>query len=135
MEGKEKIVLKDGTTLEIENGASENLVQVPLQSLDDFKGLFEKFTEDNLEKYSIQNAAGLTCATLENKYLQEAVVKQRADDYLVSLHLADVDMVEKRLAELKSSIETLEAGQVSQNGAIVGLDKEICEIEERGEAQ
>ena len=62
-------------------------------------------------------------------------MKQRADDYLVSLHLADVDMVEKRLAELKSSIETLEAGQVSQNGAIVGLDKEICEIEERGEAQ
>lgn len=127
MEGKEKIVLKDGTVLEIENGASVNLIQVPIQNLDDFKGLFERFTEDNLEKYSIQNAAGLTCANLENKYLEEAGVKQRSDDYLVSLRLADVDMTEKRLA-------ALEASQDLQDGAITDLGDVVSAIAEGGEA-
>ena len=133
MEGKEKIVLKDGTVLEIENGASENLVQIPIQSLDDFKGLFQKFTEDNLEKYSIQNAAGLTCATLENKYLQEAGVKQRENDYIVSLRLADVDMVEKRLAAIEAEQEATKTGQAIQDGAIADLGEIVGEMMEGGE--
>ena len=133
MEGKEKIVLKDGTVLEIENGASVNLIQVPIQSLDDFKGLFEKFTEDNLEKYSIQNAAGLTCATLENKYLQEAGVKQRENDYIVSLRLADVDMVEKRLAAIEAEQEATKTGQAIQDGAIADLGEIVGGMMEGGE--
>ena len=133
MEGKEKIVLKDGTVLEIENGASENLVQIPIQSLDDFKGLFQKFTEDNLEKYSIQNAAGLTCATLENKYLQEAGVKQRENDYIVSLRLADVDMVEKRLAAIEAEQEATKTGQAIQDGTIADLGEIVGGMMEGGE--
>lgn len=134
MEGKEKIVLKDGTVLEIENGASENLVQVPIQRLDDFKELFEKFTEDNLEKYSIQNAAGLTCATLENKYLEEAGVRQRENDFLISLRLADVDMVEKRLAAIEAEQEATKAGQAIQDGAIADLGEIVGGMMEGGEA-
>lgn len=133
MEGKEKIVLRDGTVLEIENGASENLVHVPIQSLDDFKGLFQKFTEDNLEKFSIQNAAGLTCATLENKYLQEAGVKQRKNDYIVSLRLADVDMVEKRLAAIEAEQEATKTGQAIQDGAIADLGEIVGGMMEGGE--
>ncbi len=133
MEGKERIVLKNGTVFEIENGASVNLIQVPIQSLDDFKGLFEKFTEDNLEKYSIQNAAGLTCATLENKYLAEAGVKKRTDDYLVSLHLADVNMTEKRLAAVEAEQEAMKTGQTIQDGAIADLGEIVGEMMEGGE--
>ena len=128
MEGKEKIVLKDGTVYPIENGASENQVQVMIQNVDEFPGVFAKFTEANLESYQIQNAEGLTCTTRENKYLLDAIVAEREYDVLVTFRLADVDMTEKRLS-------ALEASQVSQNGAIVELDKAICEIEERGEVQ
>ena len=128
MEGKEKIVLKDGTVYPIENGASENQVQVMIQNVDEFPGVFAKFTEANLESYQIQNAEGLTCTTRENKYLLDAIVAEREYDVLVTFRLADVDMTEKRLS-------ALEASQASQNGAIVELDKAICEIEERGEAQ
>ena len=133
MEKKKKIVLKDGTVLEIENGASVNLIQVPIQSLDDFKGLFEKFTEDNLEKYSILNAAGLACATLENKYLEEAGVRQRENDYIVSLRLADVDMVEKRLAAIEAEQEATKTGQAIQDGAIADLGEIVGEMMEGGE--
>ena len=128
MENKEKIVLNDGTAYQIENGASENQVQVVIQSVDKFPEVFAKFTEANLESYQIQNAEGLTCTTRENKYLVNAVVEERESDVLVTFRLADVDMTEKRLS-------ALEASQASQNGAIVELDKAICEIEERGEAQ
>lgn len=128
MENKEKIVLNDGTAYQIENGASENQVQVVIQSVDEFPGVFNKFTEANLESYQIQNAEGLTCTTPKNKYLLDAIVAERESDVLVTFRLADVDMTEKRLS-------ALEASQVSQNGAIVELDKAICEIEERGEAQ
>lgn len=128
MENKEKIVLNDGTAYQIENGASENQVQVVIQSVDEFPGVFNKFTEANLESYQIQNAEGLTCTTKKNKYLLDAIVAERESDVLVTFRLADVDMTEKRLS-------ALEASQVSQNGAIVELDKAICEIEERGEAQ
>lgn len=135
MENKEKIVLNDGTAYQIENGASENQVQVVIQSVDKFPEVFAKFTEANLESYQIQNAEGLTCATKINKYLADAVVKERESDVLVTFRLADVDIVNKQITQLKSSVEALEASQVSQNGAIVELDKEICEIEERGEVQ
>ena len=134
MEGKEKIVLKDGTVVEIENGAGVNLIRVSIQSLDDFKGLFENFTEDNLEKYTVQNADGLTCTTLENKYLEEAGVKRRADDFLVSLHLADVDMVEKRLNAIEAEQEATKTGQAIQDGAIADLGEILAGMMEGGEA-
>ena len=123
MEEKEKIVLNDGTEYPIENGASENQVQVVVQSVDEFPGVFKKFTESNLESYQIKNTEGLTCTTRKNKYLSDAVVEERESDVLVTFHLADVDMVQKQIDALKSSVETLEdnsaafeAGQIAKRG-------------------
>lgn len=96
MESKEKIVLADGTVIEIENGAVQNCVQVVIPNLDGFKELHGKFTEVNLENYKIQNADGLTCATLENKYLKNVIVEQVKDGFLISFNLADVDMIQKQ---------------------------------------
>lgn len=130
MEGKEKIVLKDGTMYQIENGASENQVQVVLQSVDEFPGVFNKFTESNLESYQIQNAEGLTCTTRTNKYLTDAVVEERESDVLVTFRLADVDMVQKQLAELKSEVEGVKEGQEVQDEAIYDLGKNVSRIVE-----
>lgn len=126
MEKKEKIVLKDGTEIEIENGAVENCIQVVIPDLDAFKATHGKFTEENLESYKIKNADGLTCANLRNKYLKNAVVEQAEGGFLVSFNLADVDMVEKRLL-------ALETGQEVQDGAIDDLGIAVSEMVERGE--
>ncbi len=126
MEGKEKIVLKDGTEVEIKNGAVENCLQVTLPDLDGFKELHGKFSETNLENYTIKNAAGLTCANYENKHLESALVKQRKNGFLISFNLADVNMLEKRVA-------TLETGQDVQDGAIDDLGNMVSEIMEGGE--
>lgn len=122
--------MKDGTMYQIENGASENQVQVVLQSVDEFPGVFNKFTESNLESYQIQNAEGLTCTTRTNKYLTDAVVEERESDVLVTFRLADVDMVQKQLAELKSEVEGVKEGQEVQDEAIYDLGKNVSRIVE-----
>lgn len=127
MEGKEKIVLKDGTEIEIENGAVENRIQVALPDLDGFKELYGKFSEANLESYKILNAAGLTCATYGNKYLVNALVEQKENGFQISFNLADVNMLEKR-------VEALEASQDLQDGAITDLGDVVSAMAEGGEA-
>lgn len=134
MDGKEKIVLKDGTVYPIENGASENQVQVVLQSVDEFPGVFNKFTEANLESFQIKNAEGLTCTTRTNKYLTDAVVEEREEDVLVTFRLADVDMVEKRLAAIESEQEATKTGQAIQDGAIADLGEIVAGMMEGGDA-
>ncbi len=121
MEGKEKVVLADGTEIEIENGASQNCVQVVLQDLDGFKELYAKFTDANLESYLVKNADGLTCAVLENKHLKSSLVEQKENGFLISFNLADVDMLEKRVAALEAEQVTIKSGQELQDGAIADL--------------
>lgn len=132
MEKKEKIVLKDGTEIEIENGASQNCIQVMLTDLDGFAELHAKFTENNLESYQIKNADGLICARLENKYLDETVVKKRDDGYLISFNLDDVDMVQKQLASLTDEMYGVKAGQEIQDGAIADLGDAVGKMMEGG---
>lgn len=128
MENKEKIVLKDGTQIEIENGAIENCIQVFVPDLDSFKTTYEKFTENNLEKYTIQNATGLTCATYENKYLANAIVVKKENNFLVHFNLSDVDMVAKRLSTLEESQKELKESQNIQDIAIDDLGNTISDL-------
>lgn len=133
MEEKEKIVLRDGTVYPIENGASENSVQVVLQTVYDFPDVQKKFTKSNLESYKIQNAEGLTCSTKKNKYLVDAVVTERESDVLVTFRLADVDMVQKEIEELKSTVASIQSGQKLQDGAIYDLSQDVNELYGRSE--
>ncbi len=124
MEGKEKIVLNDGTAYPIENGASENQVQVVIQNVDEFPEVFKKFTESNLESYQIKNAEGLTCTTRTNKYLADAVVEERESDLLVTFHLADVDMVHKRLDALETKTDVHDDAISDLGETVSGLAEE-----------
>lgn len=130
MEEKEKIELKDGTKFEIENGASENNIQIVISNVDGFADVFRKFTEPNLESYKIKNSDGLTCSIKENKYLVDAIVEERKSDMLVTFRLADVDMTQKQLNELKSSVSKLEASQDIQDEAINDLGCAVSGIVE-----
>lgn len=128
MENKEKIVLKDGTQIEIENGAIENRIQTVIQNFSELEELYEKFTEENLENYIIQNASGLTCATIENKRLNDIRVKKVDTFYLVTFNLVDVDMLEKRVAMLEESQKELKESQNIQDGAIDDLGIMVSDL-------
>ena len=60
-------------------------------------------------------------------------MKQRENDYIVSLRLADVDMVEKRLAAIEAEQEATKTGQAIQDGAIADLGEIVGEMMEGGE--
>ena len=108
----EKIKLADGTEIEILGGATSNSVSVQYEQLADLDSYVDAFTEDNLEEFSILNESGEVCTTLTNKYLSSISINPT--DKVALFHLADVDMIAKRLA-------ILEATQEIQDEAIVEL--------------
>ena len=112
IENMEKIKLKDGTEIEIMNGATENCITVKISTLEEVGVIADKLTDENLEEYKILNSSGLECCTLENKHLNSFTVY--TDKELTQFNLADVDMVAKRL-------EALESGQELQDEAIAEL--------------
>lgn len=125
MNEKEKIILKDGTELEIENGATENRIQVIIQDLNEFKKLYDNFNMNNLESYQIKNVEGLICTTRTNKFLKNVIIEQMENFFLISFNLENVDMTNKRLS-------ALEEGQEIQDGAINDLGITINEIADGG---
>lgn len=99
----EKVVLKDGTELQISNGATQNCITVECSTLEEVEVITEKLTEENLEEYKILNSSGLECCTIQNKHLESFTVYPNTGQ--VQFHLKDVDMVAKRLDALETTQE------------------------------
>ena len=116
----EKIILKDGTEIEILNGATENVIVVGATTHEEIVGLVDKLTEENLEEYTLLNSDGEECAMFENKCLDCYVVYPNKGQ--VQFNLMDVDVVAKRLAALEET-------QEMQDEAII----ELAEIVSEGE--
>lgn len=112
--------LKDGTEIEIINGAVENCITVECSTLEEVGAIADQITDENLEEYKILNSAGLECATIENKHLESIIIYP--DRGQAQFNLADVDMVAKRL-------EALEATQETQDEAITELAGIVAEGE------
>lgn len=116
----EKVVLKDGTGLEIQNGATENTLTMQLTEENTLEKLIATMTEENLSEYKILAESGVECTTIKNKYVKSYTVN--TEENTVKFNLADVDTVAKRLAEL-------EATQALQDEAITELAEMAAESE------
>lgn len=116
----EKIVLKDKTAINVEGGTTTNTFTTIVQGTEGVKALLDKLTEENLSSMEMQNEAGIVCAVWENKQLRNvnAVNIVKTNNWKVTVILADKDPLLMRL-------ETLEAGQVTQNDAIAEMSETI----------
>ena len=99
----EKVVYKDGTGLEIQNGATENTLTMQLTAENTLEKLVATMTEENLSEYKILTASGVECTTIKDKYVKSYTVN--TEENTVKFNLADVDTVSKRLAELEATQE------------------------------
>lgn len=117
----EKVVLKDGTGLEIQNGATENTLTMQLTEENTLEKLVATMTEENLSEYKILTESGIECTTIKDKYVKSYTVN--TEENTVRFHLADVDLIAKRVAEL-------EATQEMQDEAIMELATMAAESEE-----
>lgn len=115
----EKVVLKDGTELSIQNGATENSLTMPITDENNLEKLISVMTEENLAEYKILNESGAECTTIFDKRVNTYTVN--TEENTVRFELSDVDALLKRL-------ENLEASQADQDDAITELAEIVAEV-------
>lgn len=115
----EKVVLKDGTELFIQNGATENSLTMPITDENNLEKLISVMTEENLAEYKILNESGVECTTIFDKRVKTYTVN--TEENTVRFNLSNVDSLLKR-------IENLEASQADQDDAITELADIVAEV-------
>ena len=122
---KDKMILKDNTTIELEAGASLANIQVAAADRADMVEIWGKLTEDNLSSVQIQTGAGLTVGTYTDLMLvSETSVVSPDGSVLTSYHLREKTDEEKRL-------DALEEGQAVLDGAVNDLGSATSTLAEQ----
>lgn len=112
---KDTMILKDGTTIELEAGASLGAIQISESDRSAMLRTWEKLTEENLAEVRILNGSGLTVGTYKDLVLVSETSVMAANGTVTTTYsLREKTDVEKRL-------DNVEAGQAIQDGAIADL--------------
>lgn len=112
---KDRMILKDNTTIELEAGAYLSNIQVVAADRAGMVEIWKKMTDDNLSNVQIQTGDGLTIGTYTDLVLVSETSTVSPDGtVLTSYHLREKTDEEKRL-------DALEEGQTVQDGAISDL--------------
>ena len=112
---KDTMILKDGTTIELEAGASLGAIQVSESDRSAMLRTWEQLTEENLAEVKIQNGSGLTVGIYKDLILVSETSVVSTDGAVTTTYsLRGKTEVEKRL-------DNVEAGQAIQDEAIVDL--------------
>ena len=125
---KDTMILKDGTTVELEAGASLAAIQVAAADRTAMLQVWQKLTEENLAEVQIKNGSGLTVGTYTNLMLVSETSTVDADGAVTTTYnLREKSAIEKRL-------DSVETGQKIQDGAIGDLGETVGSLAEGGEA-
>ena len=124
---KDTIILKDGTTVELEAGASLAAIQVAAADRTAMLQVWQKLTEENLAEVQIKNGSGLTVGTYTDLMLVSETSTVDADGAVTTTYnLREKSAIEKRL-------DSVETGQKIQDGAIGDLGETVGALAEGGE--
>ena len=122
---KDKLILKDGTTIELESGSSLDAIKAATENRETMLKQWEMLTPENLKEVKVQNGDGLTIGIYkELVLLSETSVVASDGSVLTTYSLREKTDTERRL-------EALEAGQEIQNGAISDLGTVTSAIAEQ----
>ena len=127
-EMKDTMILKDGTTVELEVGASLAAIQVAAADRTAMLQIWQKLTEENLAEVQIKNGSGLTVGTYTDLMLVSETSTVDVDGAVTTTYnLREKSAIEKRL-------DSVETGQKIQDGAIGDLGETVGALAEGGEA-
>ena len=125
---KDTMILKDGTTVELEVGASLAAIQVAAADRTAMLQIWQKLTEENLAEVQIKNGSGLTVGTYTDLMLVSETSTVDVDGAVTTTYnLREKSAIEKRL-------DSVESGQKIQDGAIGDLGETVGALAEGGEA-
>ena len=124
---KDTLILKDGTVIELESGASLQNMVVLYESKEAMLDDWELMTEDNLSEVQVKNGAGLVVGRYEDLILDRETSVVGADGTVTTTYsLHEKTPVERRL-------DALEEGQTVQDGAISDLGEATSALSEQME--
>ena len=127
---KNILVLKDGSEIKLETGASLSDMKVLSDTKQDMVSVWNKLTEANLSEIQIKDGTGLTVAAYNDLVLDsETSVENKDGAVLTSFRLRGKTEVEF----LMEMVESLENRQEVQDGAITDLGAAVSGLAEEGE--
>lgn len=117
---KDKLVLKDGSEIALETGASLGNLTVVSGSMEEMLSNWKKLTQDNnLEEICIKNGAGLAVGRYKDLALiSETSTVQQDGTVHTTFRLKEKDALEKRM-------DAVEAGQAVQDETIADMGEEL----------
>lgn len=123
---KDTLVLKDGSAIELEAGASLSDIRVLSESKASMLSAWDRLTETNLSEAQVKNGGGMVISNFKSLVLVSETSTIQADGkILTSFNLREKTEVEKRL-------DKLEEGQEVQDGAITDLGEAVSGLAEEG---
>ena len=126
---KDKLILKDGSVIELEAGASLTALQVICQSSDDVIPLWKRFTKENLQEVTVKNGADLIVGVYAGMVLTEPHIQAtEQEDGTVKVIFG----LREKTAE-ENRLDALEEGQATQDGAIKDLGEATSDLAEQME--
>ena len=111
---KDKLILTDGTIIELEVAASLAGLTTIFPDWPAVAVVLPKLTEENLASVQVQNGDGLTMGNYTDLVLQPGGWEEKADGLYITISLREKTDMEKRM-------DSVEAGQETQDGAIAEL--------------
>lgn len=124
---KDTMILKDGTTIELEAGASLGNIMVNAEDRAAMVETWEKLTDENLKEVTIKNGAGVVAGTYADLVLVSETSKIETDGIVkTSYHLREKTDQEKEMEVLKASQE-VQDGAISDLGAVTSALAEQIE--------
>ena len=128
---KDKLILKDQTTLEIEAGATLSAITVLSSTKEEMIEKWDSLTKENLSSVEVKNSENVTIANYTDLILvSEASIVLEDGRISTEFHLREKTDVEK----LQEEVALLKEGQEVQDGAISDLGTVVSEIVTGGEA-
>ena len=123
---KDTMILKNGTIIELEAGASLGALQVAAADRAAMVATWEVLTQDNLAVVQIKNGDGVVVGNYTDLVLVSETSVIAADGAVLTTYsLREKTAEEKRL-------DALEAGQAVQDGAIGDLGEAVGTLAEGG---
>ena len=124
---KDTMILKDGTVIDLEAGASLSDIRVASTDRAAMVTTWAKLTEANLAEVTIKNDAGLVCGTYTDLVLMSETSTVASDgSVLTSYKLREKTDTDKRLDALETGQEVL-IGAVSDLGTATSAISEQIE--------
>lgn len=122
---KDKIILSNGTEIQIESGASLSDIRVISETKYDMIATWDMLTAENLSSVRVVNGDGLTVGTYSDLILVSETSVEKDGKIETSFNLREKTEMEKR-------IDWIENRQEVQDGAITDLGAAVSGLAEEG---